>query len=314
MEFRHRIVGLQDWRLSARKDRNVIRYQREIVLKMFRIREKPEFREGEGINCVLLDAPSYPLLNEFFPFTQPLLEDVNSRRFHRREMFWAGFDSGNQGIDKKIQIPLKDYTVKNGLDDKIFIKGDKKDVSQGFSQIIEIDQRNGKIEKSQKVEFGEKIIKMQIKSEMLKKGDEDEEGNRVDRVDLEQLNRSQQSLKKSASRSYVTCRVYDMNLIRYQLTIGNPFAQFLLQMVINKDSQTAIFDVGSKAFEKVWFYKDLEDVVHGPFNCLEMFSWTARNCFPSDLQIASTPDMAFMPMYNYNFSKRQNLPNDEDIE
>ena len=108
------------------------------------------------------------------------------------------------------------------------------------------------------------------------------------------------SLHSSSHTQVPRAPVYDINLLKYHLTIANPFAQLLIHFQIPLEGGAVTFSANSKPFEKMWFYKDLELKVHGPFSTLEMFSWTIRNCFPSDLQIALTPLMTFVPMYIFN--------------
>ena len=79
---------------------------------------------------------------------------------------------------------------------------------------------------------------------------------------------------------------------------NNPFAKAMMQHGLESVDNKISFPVTSKAYEKVWFYKDLEQNMQGPYNCIEMFNWTARKCFPDDLEI-SFCNTEFVPMNNY---------------
>lgn len=94
--------------------------------------------------------------------------------------------------------------------------------------------------------------------------------------------------------------VFDLNLLRYHQAIRNPFIQILMDYGKMVGANSMTFTVGTKPFEKIWFYKDLDGNVQGPFSTLEMFAWTIRDCFPPDLEISIGTPGFFVPMNIFN--------------
>ena len=94
--------------------------------------------------------------------------------------------------------------------------------------------------------------------------------------------------------------VFDLNLLRYHQAIRNPFIQLLMDYGTPVGVNSMTFTHGTKPFEKIWFYKDLDGNVQGPFSTLEMFAWTIRDCFPPDLEISIGTPGFFVPMNIFN--------------
>jgi hypothetical protein len=94
--------------------------------------------------------------------------------------------------------------------------------------------------------------------------------------------------------------VFDMNLLRYHQAIRNPFIQILMDYGVLVGVNSMTFTPGTKPYEKIWFYKDLDNNVQGPFSTLEMFAWTIRDCFPPDLEISIGTPGFFVPMNIFN--------------
>lgn len=102
--------------------------------------------------------------------------------------------------------------------------------------------------------------------------------------------------------------VYDKKLLQDFVSQGNPFAKAMIQTGINAEDDKLYFPLGLKPYERIWFYKDPNDQVQGPFSCIEMFNWTLRGCFPSDLPI-SFANTEFVPMNEYLSTKVENSGN-----
>jgi hypothetical protein len=92
---------------------------------------------------------------------------------------------------------------------------------------------------------------------------------------------------------------YERSVLESYLVKGNPFAKALLATgLTGEDNEKMYFPFGEKPYEQIWFYKDPQGAVQGPFSCIEMFNWTMRDCFPADLLI-SFWDTEFVPMNRY---------------
>ena len=65
---------------------------------------------------------------------------------------------------------------------------------------------------------------------------------------------------------------YEKSLLQQFVNKGNPFAKAMIQTGIESDDGKIYFPLNSKTYEKVWFYKDPESKVQGPFSCIEMLN------------------------------------------
>ena len=91
---------------------------------------------------------------------------------------------------------------------------------------------------------------------------------------------------------------YPMSLINENANEGNPFACIIMNNSLQFEGQF-IPDLDSIPFEKVWFYKDPQNNIQGPFNANEMFNWSAAGFFYSKLQIAHSTPVHFFSLQMY---------------
>ncbi|OMJ79430.1 hypothetical protein SteCoe_20531 [Stentor coeruleus] len=91
---------------------------------------------------------------------------------------------------------------------------------------------------------------------------------------------------------------YPLSLIEKFVNEGNPFACIIMaNSISNEDS--VITNPYSIPFEKVWYYKDPQGNVQGPFTTLDMFNWSAAGYFSSNLQIAHSSPTHFFSLQMY---------------
>lgn len=101
---------------------------------------------------------------------------------------------------------------------------------------------------------------------------------------------------------------YNKELIETFVKLDNPFAKVLI-LTGKIDGDSVLFESSGKAFERLWFYKDRNGNVQGPFSCLEMFEWAVKGCFPSNLEIAfCNNEFAAMNGYQSKWKKTQVHP------
>lgn len=93
---------------------------------------------------------------------------------------------------------------------------------------------------------------------------------------------------------------YDKILLDYHLAVGNPFARTLISFGILDENNRYFCPLESKPYEKIWFYKDEENKVQGPFSTIMMFNWTINGFFPPDLEIGIGNTDFFVPMDLFN--------------
>mmetsp|Transcript_8505 Transcript_8505/g.8430 ORF Transcript_8505/g.8430 Transcript_8505/m.8430 type:complete len:201 (-) Transcript_8505:38-640(-) len=102
---------------------------------------------------------------------------------------------------------------------------------------------------------------------------------------------------KPGVKPFLIC---DSVTLNYHLTAGNPFAKIVEEFAKIGEDKNVYCVPMSKPFEKIWYYKDLENRTQGPFSSVEMFNWAARGCFPQDLKISQGDNNPFMPMNRYS--------------
>lgn len=106
--------------------------------------------------------------------------------------------------------------------------------------------------------------------------------------------------------------IYPKILIENFVAEGNPFACIIIaHSIISDDS--IITNPASIPFERVWYYKDPQNSVQGPFSTIEMFNWSAAGYFSSNLQIAHSMPVNFFSLQMYILQEKyKNLSNNID--
>jgi GYF domain len=147
------------------------------------------------------------------------------------------------------------------------IKNDKKDKK---------DKNEKKDTKEKKIEYKIEIIPETSDNE--KKEFEDEYNQELQKASLSALNTS------GLSHIIAVPNIkYPLNLIYSHVIEGNPFACIIDEASIK---QKDFLVPTQRSFEKIWYYKDPLDCVHGPYSSIEMFNWAAAGYFTTSLQVA----------------------------
>ena len=92
--------------------------------------------------------------------------------------------------------------------------------------------------------------------------------------------------------------IYPLNLIQTLADEGNPFACIIMSHSLTSDD-SVITNPYSIPFEQVWFYKDPQNNIQGPFTTIDMFNWSAAGYFSSNLQIAHSSPSHFFSLKMY---------------
>lgn len=100
---------------------------------------------------------------------------------------------------------------------------------------------------------------------------------------------------------------YHVSILQEKVQRGDPFAIVLLQSGRVDSCGFLSQPPTSQALEKVWFYKDPQDVIQGPFTSVEMFNWTAAGYFSLDLLVALGGRTNFSPLAQYFRRPRADL-------
>ena len=92
--------------------------------------------------------------------------------------------------------------------------------------------------------------------------------------------------------------IYPLSLIQSSANEGNPFACIIMaHSITNEDN--VITNPYSIPFEQVWYYKDPQNNIQGPFTTIDMFNWSAAGYFSSNLQIAHSSPYHFFSLKMY---------------
>ncbi|OMJ87098.1 hypothetical protein SteCoe_11247 [Stentor coeruleus] len=284
----------QEWRSKPVGNSASLRYTREFILKNYQNLIEPNFSSKDDIQEIILNSPSPPLLTAFFPFAHNLGEEVNSRKHVPREK-------------RPEQIPEwyeeegpKEIINKPPVSIEICEKPQVKEEQQNDIKVVltckQVKNLDNDLQSEDK-DLEEKFTKIDLEvEEKLKKNNEEDDyaAPEWDEPTKEEFTFEPIKIPKPQTP------IFDVNLLRYHFAVGNPFAQTLLEFALPYNKNFVTYTPGSKPFEKIWFYKDLEGQVHGPFSTLEMFAWTIRDCFPPDLEIAVGSSAYFVPMNIFN--------------
>lgn len=329
MENRHRKPAphyhRQDWRSKAQSNSATHKYRREFILKHYKNLLPPNFQCMSDILDIYLEEPNPPLLTAFFSFTHPLGDEPNSRKYPVREKRSEQLPEWYEEEESK-DPASKPQNKLNPSE-----KPAKQEDPPAEIKLVLASSNIKNLENDQEIDLEDKFTKIDLQvEEKLKKQSVEEEQEMPDwddpdqedyefaskeKADEPKIEMKTEKTKKEPEKIENPVQVtpspqvpvvktqvpiYEINLLQYHFAIGNPFAQTLIDFGIPVGNNGISFTPNTKPFEKIWYYKDLENRVHGPFSTLEMFSWTIRNCFPPDLEIAIGGSMFFVPMNIFN--------------
>ena len=281
----------QEWRSKPAGNSATHRYPREYILKHYQNLIEPHIGCRGEIEEIVLAEPSPPLLTAVFPFAHALGDEPNSRKFPPREKRteqmpeWYEDEEPKETMSKPMQKvdSVEKVQAKTEHQSEVKLIFTSNDV-KNLPEINETD-------------LEEKFTKVDLEvEEKLKKIENEDDYGAPDWDDPTKEEFTFEPIKPVRPAA----PVYEINLLRYHFAIGNPFAQTLMDFGVPMGKTSVTYALDSKPFEKIWYYKDLESHVHGPFSTLEMFGWTIRNCFPPDLEIAIGNSMYFVPMNIFN--------------
>jgi len=100
---------------------------------------------------------------------------------------------------------------------------------------------------------------------------------------------------------------YPADLLQAQIKEGDPFAMTILNSGSMDDNGFILIFPGSKPYERVWYYKDPQNITHGPFCTLEMYNWNLGGFFTPDLLISWNSKEVFVPLKMFMLQQRMAL-------
>jgi hypothetical protein len=100
---------------------------------------------------------------------------------------------------------------------------------------------------------------------------------------------------------------YPVDLLQAQIKEGDPFATTILNSGSMEENGFILIFPGSKPYERVWYYKDPQNITHGPFCTLEMYNWNLGGFFSPDLLISWNSKEIFVPLKMFMLQQRMAL-------
>lgn len=104
---------------------------------------------------------------------------------------------------------------------------------------------------------------------------------------------------KNALKQQEQLHKYNIEFLQSKIKENDPFAGMIMDSNSPDKKGYIAPCVGSEALKKLWWYKDPQNRVQGPFSSVEMFNWKASNYFPDDLPIAFKSADKFVPLRQF---------------
>lgn len=177
-----------------------------------------------------------PVQEPSTPFSHEILEDPNSRKPLMRER-------------KTEQVPewYNEDADPNSMTEELFTRFEK-------DREIDLEEEFSKVD----TEMEKKLKNDLLEDETMPEWDDPEETPEI----------IQPESPKPNQAPLLIC---DVSTLSIHLNSGNPFAKILEENAKCADKFVYCIPL-SKPFEKIWYYKDLENKTQGPFSSVEMFN------------------------------------------
>ena len=94
-------------------------------------------------------------------------------------------------------------------------------------------------------------------------------------------------------------RRFSIQLLTRQIESGDPFAKKILDSGTPDGQGFTHLQPYSLPMEKVWYYKDPQQQIQGPFTTIEMYSWNLMGYFTLQLQVAWRSPVEFKTLAQF---------------
>lgn len=291
------------WSKGHTENSAAVRFTRDQLLALFLSSEAPEFSVPvEELAEVTLPTTALPALAVGCAFRHNLGEEVNSREKQIKVPDWYPMAEGQTVLDLKPKEPISEQvpeiipvtaTPRPAAKPTEPLKPlkivlDPKAVVRNLPQRLEVLAPKAVPEPVPEDDvFEERYSAIDVEMEKkLKMHDEEDEAipewaeSVPDKVNPP---------AKRAEPVYVSdsrTRRFSIQLLRRQMSSGDPFARLILDSGTPDPQGFTHLQPYSLPMEKVWYYKDPQQQVQGPFTTIEMYSWNIMGYFPEHLQVA----------------------------
>lgn len=282
----------QKWRNKVKLNTSSKRYEREVILRTFQATHSLPIPVPDDILPLFEPISLVPTV-PMDGFLHGLGDFVNSRKFVQREKKSEKIPEWLETAEEH-----KDFVNEEGKAPEVPSQEAKEPLQKEEKTVVEefpenyLDKDHNKKGKEVKAKKKEEV--------KAKKAVEHKKEKPSQTKPVESLKEEAKFIpeEKKTTEEPAIVPAYDRKLLTFFYNKGNPFAKAMVQNGFDSSDDKIYFPLGSKPYEKVWFYRDPEGNIQGPFSCIEMFNWTIRKCFPDNLEI-SFCNTEFVPMNSY---------------
>lgn len=304
------------WRHKQHTNPANKKYTRDEILEKYVDRGPPGMVNPELAEVLVSEKSLPPIQRPHTAFTHSLGDDVNSRKAparekrHEKTPEWfledasATLGKKRKGSDKgKARKDSADISEENkpATDTAAGLKYEQmKDAKNVPHSILEepeikaalIEEEFSNVDKL----YEEKVKKEVEEDESVPEWDEPNPAETLPPVP------SKESLKAQPV-SYI--HKYQTEYLKAEHSKGNPFASVILESGMIDNQGFVVPLPMTKPYDRIWYYKDPQNLVQGPFSTIEMFNWCTQGYFSSDLPVSHGTREHFIPLRMFNMTRQE---------
>ena len=308
------------WSKGHTENSAAIRFPRDQLLALFLHSEAPEFYvPAEELAEVTLPTTALPVLTAGCALRHNLGEEVNSREKTIKVPDWYSTD-GQTVLKPKEQIaaiapeviPITPKPAAKPAEPlrPLKIVLDPTAVVRNLPRSLEVlAPKAGPEPVPGDDVFEERYSAIDVEMEKKLKA-HDEEGEEMPEWAESVPAKPSPPLQRAepVAASDPRTRRFSIQLLQRQITTGDPFARLILDNGTPDSQGFTHLQPFSLPMEKVWYYKDPQQQVQGPFTTIEMYSWNIMGYFPVNLQVAWRAPVEFKTLVQL---QRESGPREE---
>jgi hypothetical protein len=268
---------------------------------------------AEELAEVALQAATQPALTAGQPFSHDLGEEVNSRERQVKVPDWFPLAEGQTLQDFKAKEPYPETApevlpvapppvVKPAEPSRpLKIVLDPKAVVRNLPRDLEVLAPASVPEPTPPEDvFEERYSAIDVEMEKKLKMHEEEDEEMPEWAESVPEKAPQPAKKaEPAYSSDPRTRRFSIQLLSRQIASGDPFAKKILDSGTPDDQGFTHLQPYSLPMEKVWYYKDPQQQIQGPFTTIEMYSWNLMGYFTLQLQVAWRSPVEFKTLAQF---------------
>jgi len=265
---------------------------------------------AEELADVSLQTAAEPASAAGTAFTHSLGEEVNSRERQVKLPDWFPLAEGQTLQDYKSKDPVPEPVpevlpqpaakpvepsrpLKIVLDPKAVVRNLPRDL-----EVLALPSAPESVPREDV--FEERYSAIDVEMEKKLKGQEEEDEEMPEWAEsVPEKTPAPAKRTDPAPSSDSRTRRFSIQLLTRQIASGDPFAQKILDSGTPDDQGFTHLQPYSLPMEKVWYYKDPQQQVQGPFTTIEMYSWNLMGYFSLQLQVAWRSPVEFKTLAQF---------------